>query len=364
MFFIFSCDHKENATPSEAKIVNTETTDDNNNAVEEKAKLDQRISIIGVGDMMLGSNYPNKSSLPTNDANILADVSEYLKDADLTFGNLEGTLFDIGGIAKICGNPANCYVFRTPSKYGKYFVEAGFDVLSIANNHSGDFGAEGRKKTKETLNSLGIKYAGLLDTDETSIFEKGGVTYGFVAFAPNNGTVKLNDIPRAKQLVSDLKNKVDVVIVSFHGGGEGDAYQHMTRKDEFYFGENRGNVYEFSHSVVDAGADIVFGHGPHVTRAFELYKGKFIAYSLGNFATYGKFSLSGAKGIAPILKVVVNGKGDFMEGSIVSTFQTKNAGPKKDPSNRALQKVISLTKSDFPETKLAISNDGKITIKN
>lgn len=362
ILFINSCVLKTDNTAidaarkSELKASHQKTDEINN-------ELPQRISIIGVGDIMLGSNHPTEQLLPKKDENILAQLTDILKDADLSFGNLEGTLFDSGGIAKSCVNPANCYVFRTPSRYGKYLTDAGFDVLSIANNHSGDFGAEGRKKTKEVLTGLGIKYAGLLDTDESVIFEKGGVTYGFVAFAPNLGTVSINNIPRARELVSELKKKVDIVIVSFHGGAEGDAYQHVTRKNEFYFGENRGNVYQFAHEVIDAGADIVFGHGPHVSRAVEVYKGKFIAYSLGNFATYGNFSLSGAKGVAPIMKIIVNGKGDFLEGFIISTFQSKNAGPKKDAENRALKNIISLTKTDFPETPLNFSAEGHITLK-
>ena len=366
IFFLFSCDQAKNKTISTEELagIATEIPTENIEIKSENDTLTPReISIIGVGDIMLGSNYPSKKLLPHNDTNILSHLSEELQNADLTFGNLEGTIFDHGGIAKNCVNPENCYVFRTPSKYGKYLADAGFDVMSIANNHSGDFGTEGRKKTKENLTSLGIKFAGLLDSDESAIFEKDGVTYGFSAFAPNKGTVDINNLQRARELISELKKKVNIVIVSFHGGAEGDNFQHIPQKNEIYFGENRGNVYEFSHAVIDAGADLVFGHGPHVTRALELYKGKFIAYSLGNFATYGNFSLSGSKGIAPIVKVILNEKGDFVEGSIISTFQKKNSGPKIDPENRALQKVINLTKTDFPQSLLKISADGKITIK-
>ena len=67
--------------------------------------------------------------------------------------------------------------------------------------------------------------------------------------------------------------------------------------------QNRGSVYRFAHEVVDAGADVVFGHGPHVTRALEFYRDRLICYSLGNFATYRRFNLSGPNGIAPIVKV-------------------------------------------------------------
>ena len=113
--------------------------------------------------------------------------------------------------------------------------------------------------------------------------------YGFAAFAPNNGTVSIHDLDEARRLVSQLDSVSDVVIVSFHGGAEGSKHQHVPRRNEIFYGEDRGNVYDFAHSMIDAGADIVFGHGPHVTRAVDIYKNRFIIYSLGNFCTYGPF---------------------------------------------------------------------------
>jgi hypothetical protein len=77
-----------------------------------------------------------------------------------------------------------------------------------------------------------------------------------------------------------------------------------------FYGEDRGDVYEFAHSLIDAGADIIFGHGPHVTRAVEVYK-KFIAYSLGNFCTYGGINVSGINGWSPILKSIHKQSGNF-----------------------------------------------------
>ncbi|GJM34058.1 MAG: metallophosphatase [Saprospiraceae bacterium] len=322
------------------------------------------LRIIGVGDMMLGTNYPSASYLPPKGgADMLKDVESILSQADLTFGNLEGTILDEGGTAKRCNNPAVCYVFRSPESYVKHFVNAGFDILSIANNHSGDFGPVGRKKTKELLKKAGIYYAGLAGTDESVIFEKDGITYGFCAFAPNSGTVDIRNISRAKQIVSQLEKEADIVIVSFHGGAEGASNQNVTRKTETYYGENRGNVYAFAHAVVDAGADIVFGHGPHVTRAVELYKDRFIAYSLGNFCTYGRFSLSGPAGYAPLITLTVDETGSFMEGLITPVYQQKAHGPKIDGQKRAINKLRELTKQDFPETPLRIMEDGKIERK-
>ncbi len=330
----------------------------------EEEIADSTYTVIGVGDMMLGTNYPSASYLPPNDGkDLLADVRDYLKNADVTFGNLEGTMFDKGGTPKTCRNPSVCYVFRTPAKYVQNYVDAGFDVLSIANNHSGDFGSEGRRQTKAVLEEAGIAYAGLAGTDEYTVFERNGVKYGLCAFAPNSGTCNLRDIAKAKQIVSKLVEISDVVIVSFHGGAEGASHQHVTRKTETYVGENRGNVYEFAHAMIDAGADIIFGHGPHVTRAVELYKDRFIAYSLGNFCTYGRFSLAGPAGIAPIVKLEINKAGEFLNGEIVPIYQQKTHGPKVDPQKRAIKTIIDLSKTDFPESPLVISADGKMVKK-
>lgn len=325
------------------------------------AQNSKTISVIGVGDMMLGTNYPSKKHLPANGgADLLADVRKILLDADLTFGNLEGTLFDGQGTPKTCNDSSHCYVFRTPASYIRHFDDAGFDVLSIANNHSGDFGPAGRKGTKAVLKNAGIAYAGLEDTDETAIIERNGVKFGFCAFAPNSGTCDIRKVESAKAIVAGLEKSCDIVIVSFHGGAEGAANQHVTNKTEYYLEEDRGNVVKFSHAVIDAGADIVFGHGPHVTRAVELYKDRFIAYSLGNFCTYGRFSLTGPAGIAPIIKVFTDENGKFVKGQITATYQQKSHGPKRDTEKRVIAKIKELTKADFPNAGLSISSDGTI----
>ena len=319
-------------------------------------------TIIGVGDIMLGSNYPFEYLLPKNDANILQNTQNILKNADITVGNLEGTLFDNNGTPKSCNNPNVCYIFRMPSRYGTYLKQAGFDYLSIANNHSNDFGEIGIKETMKNLDNLGIKYSGIKDIAESAILEKDGKKFGFISFSPNSATVKLNDYNYAKKLISELKSKVDIVIVMFHGGAEGASAEHITKRHEIFHGEDRGNVYEFAHFAIDNGADIIFGQGPHVTRAIELYKNKFISYSGGNFATFGKINISGSMGIAPIFKIKINNKGDFISGEIIPVRQTyKSFGPFIDSEKLAIKKIISLNKSDFPNGNgLSTSEEGKI----
>jgi len=324
-------------------------------AQEEK----REISIIGVGDIMLGSNYPTVAKLPPNDGkDLLREVKDILKNADVTFGNLEGSFLDNGGTTKPCNSA--CYFFRMPERYVAHLLEAGFDVMSIANNHLGDFGDAGRKNTVKTLQEAGIAYAGLEGICETAIFEIDSIKYGFCAFAPNKGTVRITNIDYAKKLVAGLDSICNIVIVSFHGGAEGQSHNRVTRKPETFYGENRGNVYEFAHAVIDAGADIVFGHGPHVVRAAELYKDRFIIYSLGNFCTSGDFNINGINGYAPIVKVYTDETGYFLRGEIISAIQPDKKGPVIDPKHSAAKEIKRLTELDFPESLLKISEEGNI----
>ena len=102
-----------------------------------------------------------------------------------------------------------------PSKYGEYLKNAGFDYLSLANNHSNDFGETGISETMKNLDGLGIKYSGIKDKIEYSILEKDGIKYGFVSFAPNSKTVDINDYEYASKLIKSLKSKTNIVVVYF-----------------------------------------------------------------------------------------------------------------------------------------------------
>lgn len=326
--------------------------------------LKDTLAIIGVGDIMMGTNFPETWYLPPNHGlDLFAEVEPILQNADVTFGNLEGVILNDGGDPKHCNDPKLCYIFRSPEYLAQNFVNAGFDVMSTANNHAGDFGDPGRLNTMRVLDSIGIYHAGLLEKPFTT-FEVDGMRYGFAAFAPNVGTVSINDIAGAKKIVAHLDSISDVVIVSFHGGAEGSKYTHVPRENEYFYGENRGNVYLFAHQVIDSGADIVFGHGPHVTRAVEVYNDRFIAYSLGNFCTYARFNLRGDNGLAPIIKVLTNSEGKFLQAKITPIIQKGSGVPKIDPAKRVISRIQELTKKDFPESKIKIDDSGIITYIN
>ncbi|HYO22307.1 MAG TPA: CapA family protein [Flavisolibacter sp.] len=322
-------------------------------------KRKDTITIIGVGDIMLGTSYPEGYLPPDDGKHLLTAVEKTLQNATITFGNHEGTLFDGKGTPKQCANPALCYAFKSPERYALYLKRAGFDLMSVANNHTGDFGPEARVRTMQVLQNAGIASSGTT-AKPFVVLEKGGLKYGLASFAPNNGTQSLNNHTEAKKIVHFLDSLCDIVIVSFHGGAEGKTKQHVPRKNEIFLGENRGDVYKFSRAVIDAGADVVFGHGPHVTRAVDLYKDRFIIYSLGNFATYGRFNLDGAAGIAPIMKVYVDNNGKFLKGQIIATKQIGEGVPVLDASGEVIEKIRQLTAEDFPESKLKVSEEGVV----
>ena len=314
------------------------------------------ISVVAVGDMMLGSAYPTKVNLPPDDARgSFKNVKSFLK-GDIVFGNLEGCFLDKGKSTKCKDTTGNsCFAFRMPERYGSIYKDAGFNMLSVANNHVGDFGTAGRKRSSAILDSLDIKYAGLTSKPYT-IFKKDSTIYAFCAFSPNDHTLSITNIDSARQLVAALKQQANIVIVSFHGGAEGSRFEHVTRADEIFYEENRGNVYAFAHAVIDAGADLVLGHGPHVTRAVEVYKNKFIAYSLGNFCTYGMFNLKGPNGTAPLLNIKLNSRGDFLYAEVVSVKQDKINRLRVDTTHMAFKKIISLTNADFPSHHLVFTD--------
>ena len=257
------------------------------------------LTIAAVGDIMLGTDYP-KNHLPDDDGEgFLAHVAQTLRSTDLTFGNLEGVLADGGEPAKKCRNVNACYLFRSPTRYAAHLRAAGFDALSLANNHARDFGEAGRTSTMQALRRSGIAHSGR-EGDFASL-TRNGLNIAFLAFAVTRDSNLVHDYPLVDQIVRDHAAQHDIVIVSFHGGAEGQGTTRIPFAEEEYYGEPRGNVVRFARIAVDAGADLVFGHGPHVVRGMERYKERLIAYSLGNFATYYGISVADIKGVAPIL---------------------------------------------------------------
>lgn len=318
------------------------------------------VTIAAVGDIMPGTNFPDQSYLPRDSGEYLwDDVRSQLKQADITFGNLEGTILNEGGDQKECNNPKLCYLFRSPEYLAKNFSESGFDLMSVANNHANDFGDEGRLNTQRVLDSLHIGHAGSID--QPYLVKKiGHLKVGFCAFAPNRGTMSIHNYEQIIEIIQHLDSISDFVIVSLHIGAEGAKNRHVTKEREFYYGEDRGNAFELSHLLIDHGADVVLGHGPHVVRAMEVYKKRIIAYSLGNFLTYGRFNLKGYAGEAPILEIKINSKGEFLSGKVHAFRQSYTYGPIRDSNLSTVKTIQALSLEDFPDNPIFISDTGEI----
>lgn len=319
------------------------------------------LTVSAVGDIMLGTDFPENHLPPENGQYLLSGVAHILREADITFGNYEGTLLSGGEPAKQCRNPRRCYVFRSPPHYAQNLVEAGFDVMSLANNHARDFGDEGRISSMMALSQAGILHSGL-EGDFASWTVKGRKV-GLIAFAPFRGANNPLEIDVAQETIRAFKAEHDIVLVSMHMGAEGEEMARIPFAEEFFHGENRGDVVLFSRSMVEAGADLVLGHGPHVPRGLELFQGRLIAYSLGNFCTYYGINVRGKNGLAPILNVTLYDDGEFKSGQIVSARQIRPKGPMLDPEHAAARLMAELTQLDFPNTPLEISPEGQISLK-
>ncbi len=324
-----------------------------------------QITLRAVGDVMLGS-YTPRTILPPQDGKFFADsIGRYLKGADIVFGNLEGTFVKAEMKPQKCHESSRrrgrCYEFGMPPTLAPVLRQMGFTVMSMDNNHVSDYGDAAYQYSKMLLAEQGIAFAPKKGLAEITIRNK---KVAIVAFGFSETSYQVSDPKYATQVIDSVKKHYDLVLVSFHGGAEGKDAQHVENKTEMFYGENRGNLIEFAHSVIDAGAAVVIGHGPHVLRALELYKNKLIMYSLGNFLTYGNMNIQGITGIGAIVEVEIDEQsGDFKRGKIIPTRQIEPGYPIYDAQNRAIAIIKSLTETDFPNTPLTIMDDGTLSVK-
>lgn len=204
-------------------------------------------------------------------------AADFLRDADIAFGNLETPLSDD---ARWSG------AFRTPAAFADALAWAGIDVVATANNHSLDAEGEGLLDTIHHLRRAGVGHAGtgrdLADARRPYIVERGGMRIAFLAYAqfvndggssfatPNQSGVVPMDPLLIREDIARVRDRVDFVAVSFHWGIENSQEVHPGMRD-------------FAYDVLDAGADAILGHHPHVPRGIEVRDGKPIVYSMGNF---------------------------------------------------------------------------------
>ncbi|MFI0432347.1 MAG: CapA family protein, partial [Candidatus Nanopelagicales bacterium] len=239
-------------------------------------------------------------------------------------------------------------------------ADAGFEVLNNANNHAYDYGPEGYKNTGAALATVGIDRVG--DPGTYVVKEVEGVKVAVVGFSPYPTSNQVTNIPAAQALIGRAAAESDIVVVQAHMGAEGPDRLHLTGESEIFYDEDRGNPIEFARAAVDAGADVVVGHGPHVLRGMEFYNGKLIAYSLGNFAGGGnQLASEGATGIGGILKVRLNSDGTWNSGQLVSTYMDGTGVPTMDPAGSAVALVQELSNSDLATSAVTLGPDGSIT---
>jgi Bacterial capsule synthesis protein PGA_cap len=298
------------------------------------------VTIAAVGDTMLGTT----PTLPPSPDTYLGQMRTALT-GDIVFGNLEGTLTD--ATASKCGGApsSSCFAFRAPPAFAHALHAAGFTVMSNANNHSYDFGQAGEDQTVHALHRAGIAQTGL--AGEITLVHVKDFRIAFVGFAPYPNTGPLDDLHAARRIVRRAARRADLVVCAIHAGAEGSSALHVTGDEELYLGEDRGNPEAFAHMAVDAGADLVLGSGPHVLRGMEVYHGRLIAYSLGNFAGYHNFSLEGVLGESAVLHVTLAADGSFRSGRLVSVRLMGAGQPVPDPSGAAATLVGQLSRADL-----------------
>lgn len=309
------------------------------------------------GDIIMG-NAPSR--LPANGGKGFFDSVKSALAADLVMGNLEEPLTEDTGAGKCGPNSTRCYQFRAPPEYAAHLRDAGFHLLNQANNHGYDYGQAGYENTQKALEEHGLYHTGA--PDQITVVDVKGVKVAVVGFSSYRWSNSLVDIPAAVRVIERATTMADLVVVQVHMGAEGSDKTRVRPGTEMFLGENRGDPIKFSHAVIDAGADLVVGHGPHVMRALEFYKGRLIAYSLGNFAGGGgTLSRNGPLGLGGVLKVSLTEDGTWVDGELISTYMNSAGKPTMDPDHRGAELVRKLCKSDFPTTGAQLDEQGRIS---
>jgi len=262
-------------------------------------------------------------------------------------------------MSKCSPGEKDCYQFEAPPYTAKDLKRDGFSAVNVANNHTLDAGPAGETSTDHALRAAGLQWAGR--PGQITYLTRNGIKIALLGFAPWSYDADALDIPAAQALVRQARQHAQVVIVMEHLGGEGDDYRNVKPGEEYFLGQDRGNSTAFTHGVIDAGADLVMGSGPHVLRGFQWYHGHLIAYSVGNFCGYNTLGMDAYTSVSAILHVTLNAKGQFVRGSITPVRLVSPGTPELDPDRTAISYANSLSQADFAGNgAVRISAAGKI----
>lgn len=311
------------------------------------------VSIADVGDMNFGMDgrYPSGGA-----GRMIAGVDSHLR-ASLTVGNME-TALGSSGVTKCAPHSKDCFAFQAPASFAAAIRHAGFAAVNVANNHTDDAGSAGVQETDAALDAAHLRYTGR--PGQTTYLVRHGIKIALLGFAPYSYDGDLLDIPAAAAAVRAAAAHAQLVIVFMHAGAEGSGAQHVKPGMETYLGEERGDPMAFSHAVIDAGADLVLGSGPHVLRAMQWYHHRLIAYSLGNFVGYYTLGLGGVTADSAILHVRLRANGSFAGGSVTPIRLVGAGTPEMDSSGAGIALINSLSRSDMGASGVRLTTAGTI----
>lgn len=293
---------------------------------------------------------------------LLAPLSPLVADADLVLVNVEGAIGS-GPAPRKCGpRSTSCFAFRMPPRAApaiRSFARPGAEVVgNVANNHSRDAGPPGFHETTRLLEHAGVRLVGV-DTLATPVPTPGGDTVAVIGFYTSHETPDARDLDAVRRHVRRAVERWGTVIVSMHLGAEGSSAQRTRDVREIFLRTiDRGNPVAFARTAFEAGATLVWGHGPHVMRAAEWSDGRLALYSLGNTVTYGPFSNGEPKNRGAIACATIDSARSVSQAVLRSTVQLAPGVVRPDPDGRAAFLVDSLGRLDFPTTGARVTADG------
>jgi Bacterial capsule synthesis protein PGA_cap len=324
------------------------------------------VRVCAGGDITLGTNldtaWKRKAKPLLSPDSLVTPLVPFFAGADIILINAEGAFGDDPPTDTKCHKKkSHCFVLRQPARAAIALRKLGDSatvVANVANNHAHDAGDDGFVHSVHLLRQAGLLVTGA-DTLPTLAVTKRGDTiavFGFSAWSSPG----VNDLTAVTRLVTAAHARYGRVIVTAHMGAEGADAQRTGDSTEHYVGEDRGNVVAFAHAVMDAGAWLVIGHGPHVLRAAEWRDSALVLYSLGNFLNYGPFNMDAPRNSGAVVCATLDSLGAPNNVLVEPTHQISEGIVRADSSGRARVLLDSLSGLDFPSTGVTIDSTGAV----